>query len=68
MNIAVNAMINSEQNGPGPEICLKELKRIIKSKNPPVRIIVGVNYKFIGLLKRILSSSVIEKIITKMYS
>ncbi len=68
MDAAINAMIKSEQSGPGPEVVLKDFKKILNSKNPPVRLIVGLEYKFFGLLKRLLPCKALEKVITKIYS
>ena len=68
LKAAINAMIKSEQSGPGPEVVLKELKKILNSKNPPVRLIVGFEYKLINLLKRLLPSQSLEGIVSKIYS
>ncbi|HEY8364385.1 MAG TPA: SDR family NAD(P)-dependent oxidoreductase [Haloplasmataceae bacterium] len=64
---AVNAMIASEEKGPSPEIVIKELKKILKRKNPAIRRVVGWQYKAIAFLKRILPSRFIEYVISKIY-
>ncbi|MDF2698637.1 MAG: short-chain dehydrogenase/reductase [Haloplasmataceae bacterium] len=64
---AVNEMIKSESNGPGPIVVVKEFKKIINSKNPPIRRVVGFQYKFIAFFKKIVPSRFVEFIVTKLY-
>lgn len=64
---SVNVMIRDEMNGPGPVGILKVINNILHGKNPPVRKIVGLQYKIFGLLKRLVPSRVVEYIITKLY-
>lgn len=64
---AVNEMIKSEKNGPGPKVVVKEFKKILKKKNPPIRKIVGFEYKLIGLLKRLLPNKIVEYAVCKIY-
>ncbi len=64
---AVNEMIKSETNGPGPEVVVKEFSKILNSNNPPVRIVVGMQYKAVALLKRLLPAKVVEGVVEKMY-
>ncbi|XMB66361.1 SDR family oxidoreductase [Mycoplasmatota bacterium zrk1] len=64
---AVNKMIKDEQNGPEPRVVIKELKHILKKKNPPIRRIVGLDYKMIGILKKLLPAKFVEFVIIKMY-
>ncbi|SHH30341.1 Short-chain dehydrogenase [Caloranaerobacter azorensis DSM 13643] len=64
---AVETMIKDELNGPGPQIVVKAFAKILNSKNPPVRIVVGFKYKCVALLKRILPSRVVEHVLEKIY-
>jgi NAD(P)-dependent dehydrogenase (short-subunit alcohol dehydrogenase family) len=64
---AVDEMIRSETSGPGPEVVVREFARILDSNNPPVRRVVGLQYKVGALLKRLLPASVVERIVEKMY-
>lgn len=64
---AVNEMIRSEMSSPGPEVVVREFARILNSKNPPVRRIVGTQYKAMSLLKRLLPASVVERVVEKIY-
>jgi len=65
---AVEAMAKSEMNAPGPEIVVKAVEKIINSKNPPIRTVVGADYKLIAFLKRLVPDKLIEYVVTKMYS
>ncbi|HEY3316279.1 MAG TPA: SDR family oxidoreductase [Bacillota bacterium] len=65
---AVAAMAKSEQGGPGPEIVVRVVAGLLRSKNPPVRVIVGVQYKLVGFLKRIVTDRFLEFVLVKMYS
>lgn len=64
---AVNAMIASEEKGPSPDIVVKELRKIMRRKNPAIRKVVGWDYKLIGFLKKILPAKFVEYVVTKIY-
>ena len=64
---SINAMAKSEQNAPEPKAILKVVSRMIQKKNPPVRVVVGFDYKLMVFLKRILPARLIEYVVTKMY-
>lgn len=64
---AVNAMIKSELNGPGPEIVVRAFARILKSKNPPVRVITSLDYQAAALAKRLVPARLVEFIIERLY-
>lgn len=64
---SINTMIESEQNGPGPEKVVSAVVRIISMKNPPIRITAGFSYKLIVFLKRILPSRLVEFILSRIY-
>ena len=65
---AVAAMAKSELGGPGPQIVVKDVVRLLRMKNPPARVITGLSYKMVGLLKRIVPDSFLEYVLVKMYS
>ncbi|MDV3427364.1 MAG: SDR family oxidoreductase [Bacillota bacterium] len=64
---SIDAMAKSEQNGPGPEVVVKSIIRVINSKNPPVRIACGFSYKAIVFIKRLLPSRLIAYAVSKLY-
>ena len=64
---SVNTMIKDEKNGPGPETVAKVVIKTAMKKNPPVRIAVGISYKLIAFLKRILPDKFVHFILEKIY-
>jgi short-subunit dehydrogenase len=64
---AINSMVQSEINGPGPERVVNAVIKIINMKNPPVRITAGFSYKLLVFLKRVLPSRLVEFIVSKVY-
>lgn len=64
---AVNSMIKSELGGPGPEIVVRAFARILKSKNPPVRVITSLDYRAAAMLKRLVPARLVEFIIERIY-
>lgn len=67
MTKAIDAMAASEQKGPGPEIVVKSIVRIINSKNPAVRVTCGFTNKAIVFIKRLLPSRLIAYAVSKFY-
>jgi short-subunit dehydrogenase len=65
---SVARMIKDEQSGPPPDGIVRAVQRIIRSKNPPVRIVVGPVNKLFAFVLRILPSRLISYIVGKMYS
>lgn len=65
---AVAAMEKSETKGPGPQIVVKDVARLLRMKNPPPRVITGFDYKMVGFLKRIVPDRFLEYVLVKMYS
>jgi len=61
-------MMEDELNGPGPETVVKVVKRLIKRKNPPVRVTVGFSYKLIVFLKRLLPARLVVYVVSKLYT
>ena len=66
-NNAVDVMIKDEMNGSDPIVVVKELKKVLNKANPSIRKIVGLDYKVIGVLKRLLPSKLVEFIVVKIY-
>ncbi|NMB95515.1 MAG: SDR family oxidoreductase [Clostridiaceae bacterium] len=64
---SINKMIKDEKTGPGPETVAKVVAKISSKKNPPVRIAVGISYKLIVFLKRILPDKLVHFILAKIY-
>jgi len=64
---AVDAMIRSEQAGPGPDIVVRAVDRVLHQSDPPVRVVVGAQYKLFGYLKPLLPLRAVHGILSKMY-
>ncbi len=60
-------MAKDEENGMSPLFVSKVILKMIKKKRMPVAKTVGINYKLIVFLKRILPKSLVSYIIQKMY-
>lgn len=65
--LSIDSMAKSEMNGPGPQVVVKSIVRIIKSKNPPVRVTVGLEYKMIRILKGIVPCRFLDFVLSKIY-
>lgn len=64
---SIGVMIKDETNGPDPIVVTKQLYRILGKKNPPVRVVVGLQYKVLTFLKRLLPTRLILFVLSKMY-
>jgi len=64
---AVQKMEKDERCGRQPLSVANAILKIIERKNPPRRYIVGLNYKFLAFLGRLLPDRIIEIILAKMY-
>jgi short-subunit dehydrogenase len=65
---SVARMVKDEQGGPPPVAVVKAVKRIIKSSNPPVRIVAGPINKILAFLKRVFPSRLVTYIVSKLYA
>lgn len=65
--LSIDTMAKSEMNGPDPMIVVKSIVRIMKSKNPPVRVTVGLEYKIIRILKGLVPARFLEFAVSKIY-
>jgi short-subunit dehydrogenase len=61
-------MEKDEQNGASPISVARVIYKMIKKKNPPVRTTVGLQYKTILFLKKILPGSILEKVVGLLYN
>lgn len=61
-------MEKDERNGVSPEAVAKVIYRLIRKKNPPLRVAVGFQYKAIRLLKRVMPARAVEKIVGMIYN
>lgn len=65
---SVARMEHDEQNGKPPESVSKVALKLAARKNPPVRVAVGLEYKALLFLKRLLPDKLAEWILTAMYA
>jgi len=64
---SIKRMEKDEQKGKDPISVAKVIYKVLKKKNPPVKITVGFLYKLFVFLKRILPSRFVNYILYKMY-
>ncbi len=65
---SVNRMARDEQNGASPDKVAKAICQAAFSANPPVRIAVGLDYRFLLFLKRLLPHRVLTFAMRWMYA
>ncbi|MGI6123674.1 MAG: SDR family oxidoreductase [Acetivibrionales bacterium] len=61
-------MEKDEQSGASPVMVAEAIYKMIKKKNPPVRSVVGFQYKLVLFLKRILPTQILEKVVGLLYN
>lgn len=64
---SVAVMKRDETNGPDPIVVAKVAEKIIKRKNPPVCVVVGMQYKLLVFLKRLIPKALESFIVHQMY-
>lgn len=64
---SIARMEKDERNGKPPETVAKVILKLIKKKRLPARVTVGVGYKFIVLLEKILPRKVMLWVVKKLY-
>jgi short-subunit dehydrogenase len=64
---AVETMEKDEINGDRPEIAANVILSILKKKRPPVRKVIGIKYKVLVFIKRLIPSRLEEFIVSRMY-
>jgi len=65
---AVRKMENDEVNGRAPGSVAKEILRICGRESPPLRRVIGFEYKLLVFMRRLLPNRLIEYILRKMYT
>lgn len=65
---SIHKMEIDEQKGKDPITVAKVIYKVLKKKNPPVRVTVGVEYKILVFLKRLLPLRLVNYILYKMYA
>lgn len=61
-------MERDERNGVSPEKVAQVLFRVATRKNPPVRVAVGMDYRFLLLLRRLLPDRLVQWFLERMYA
>lgn len=64
---ALKVIEQDEKNGGSPDIIARTVLKIIKRKNPPVRVVAGIKYKALTLLMRIFPDRLLLFILSRMY-
>lgn len=64
---SVEKMAQDERRGKSPESVAKVILKVVKMKNPPLRVAVGAGYKLLVFLQRLLPVKLVNFIIGKMY-
>ena len=64
---AVEHMAKDEQNGKSPFSVAKVFLKLAYRKNPPVRVAVGFDYKFLAFLAKILPSRLVNWLVKMIY-
>lgn len=64
---SLNTMIKDEMSGPPPDIVANTVMKLLRIKKPPVRVVVGIKYKIIVFLKRILPARFVEYVVSSIY-
>lgn len=64
---SLNVMIRDETHGPDPVVVAREVYRVMKRKNPPIRVVVGLKYKIFVFIIRIIPAVFKSFVVSKMY-
>ncbi len=64
---SVRVMERDENSGPEPVVVAKAVEKIIKRKNPPLSCAVGIQYKLLVFLKRLVPRKLEAYIVSQMY-
>lgn len=65
---SIKRMEKDEENGVSPLKVSKVIYKVIKKKNPPIKVTVGFSYKLLVFLKRIFPDRLVNYILYKMYA
>ncbi len=64
---SVAVMERDEANGPDPIVVARVAEKIIRRKDPPVCVVVGMQYKLLVFLKRLIPKALESFIVHQMY-
>ncbi len=64
---SVAIMENDERNGKDPRTVARLIRKLIKRKHPPIAVTVGLSYKFLVFLSRILPKRLVQFIVYQIY-
>ena len=64
---AIGSMVKSEMNGRSPETSARVIVKLLKRKNPPVRKVVGFEYKLLVFAKRLVPPRIVSWALRLMY-
>lgn len=61
-------MEKDEMNGASPLLVAKTIHKVMQRRNPPVRVTVGIGYKAILFLKKLLPARIVELFVKLLYA
>src|SRR5690554_1070096 len=64
---SIAKMEKDEKNGKDPITVARVIHKVLKKKNPPIKVTVGFEYKLFVFLKRLLPQRLVNYILFKMY-
>jgi short-subunit dehydrogenase len=64
---SIAVMEHDEKNGPDPIVVARVVGKIISRKNPPLCVAVGLQYKIMIFLKRLIPKALESFVVAKMY-
>ena len=64
---SIKKVEKDELSGKGPDSVAKIVAKVARQKHPPLRKAVGISYKLVVLLTRLLPTRVVNFIVRKLY-
>lgn len=64
---SIEKMEKDEENGKDPITVARVIEKVLRKKNPPIKVTVGLEYKFFVFLKRLLPNRIINYFLYKFY-
>lgn len=68
ISTSIKRMAKDEQKGKSPDSVALVVEKVLKKKNPPLKVIVGGSYKILGFLAKIMPTRFVNYILRKMYA
>lgn len=65
---SIKRMEKDEQSGKSPDTVAKIVLKVLKKKNPPLKVTVGGSYKFLVLLAKLMPTRFVNFVLRKMYA